>query len=584
MEHTIVVVAGAEDPAPLQYLAPYAGVAMGEEIMEDGVEVGGRLIKDALCVYDDLRKHAWAYREMSLLLRRPPGREAYPGDVFYLHSRLLERAARMSDENGGGSLTALPIIETQANDVSAYIPTNVISITDGQIFLETDLFNAGQRPAMNIGISVSRVGSAAQTKAMKQVAGPLKLDLAQYRALAAFAQFASDLDKATRDQLNRGEKLSEIVKQPQYQPLPVEKQVAILVAATTGKLDDVPTPRVKEFEIGLYRFLETERPQILERAGQDQGPHRRAHGGPRVGDRRLQAQSSSRRRRPWLASARSGAGSARRRNIKQITRAMQFVAASKLRRAQESTLAARPYREKLDEVIADLAAVLGGEDHPLLAERDLARRHNRLIVIITSDRGLAGALNTNTVRFVAREITEHPGDLKVATVGRKGRDAMRRARVPIAAHFEGFGDRPSFADVLPLARLVTDDFVAGTYDRVDVVYSRFVSTLVQKPVVDQLLPVEPSEDTEGIPGHQFLFEPNPADFLRALLPRYVATRLFQAVLESKASEESSRMVAMKNATENAQELIEDLTLSYNKVRQANITREMVEIASGAQAR
>ncbi len=263
MEHTIVVVAGAEDPAPLQYLAPYSGVAMGEEIMEEGVEIGGRLIKDALCVYDDLSKHAWAYREMALLLRRPPGREAYPGDVFYLHSRLLERAARMNDENGGGSLTALPIIETQANDVSAYIPTNVISITDGQIFLETDLFNAGQRPAMNIGISVSRVGSAAQTKAMKKVAGPLKLDLAQYRSLAAFAQFAGDLDKATRDQLNRGEKLSEIIKQPQYQPLPVEKQVVILVAATTGKLDDVPTARVKEFETQLYRFLETERPDIL---------------------------------------------------------------------------------------------------------------------------------------------------------------------------------------------------------------------------------------------------------------------------------------------------------------------------------
>ncbi len=268
MEHTIVVVAGAEDPAPLQYLAPYSGVAMGEEVMEEGVEIPGQgLVKDALCVYDDLSKHAWAYREMSLLLRRPPGREAYPGDVFYLHSRLLERAARLNDDNGGGSLTALPIIETQAGDVSAYIPTNVISITDGQIFLETDLFNAGQRPALNIGISVSRVGSAAQTKAMKKVAGPLKLDLAQYRALAAFAQFASDLDKATRDQLTRGEKLSEIVKQPQYQPLPVEKQVAILLAATTGAVDDIPTPRVKEFEAGFYRFLEAERPELLTKLG-----------------------------------------------------------------------------------------------------------------------------------------------------------------------------------------------------------------------------------------------------------------------------------------------------------------------------
>ena len=267
MEHTIVVVAGADSPAPVQYIAPYSGAAMGEEIMENGVEINGQLVKDALCVYDDLTKHAWAYREMSLLLRRPPGREAYPGDVFYLHSRLLERAARLSDENGGGSLTALPVIETQANDVSAYIPTNVISITDGQIYLESDLFNAGQRPALNVGISVSRVGSAAQTKAMRKVAGPLKLDLAQYRELAAFAQFASDLDKATRDQLTRGEKTSEVLKQPQYEPLPVEKQVAILWVVTNGYLDDVPTPRIRDFEQRFYRFLETERADLLKTLG-----------------------------------------------------------------------------------------------------------------------------------------------------------------------------------------------------------------------------------------------------------------------------------------------------------------------------
>jgi len=268
LEHTIVVVAGAEEPAPLQYLAPYAGAAMGEEIMENGVELGGGLVKDALCVYDDLTKHAWAYREMSLLLRRPPGREAYPGDVFYLHSRLLERAARLNEENGGGSLTALPVIETQANDVSAYIPTNVISITDGQIYLESDLFNAGQRPALNVGISVSRVGSAAQTKAMKKVAGPLKLDLAQYRELAAFAQFASDLDKATRDQLTRGEKTSEVLKQPQYEPLSVEKQVAILWVVTNGYLDDVPTPRIREFEQQFYRYLESEHAELLRDLGE----------------------------------------------------------------------------------------------------------------------------------------------------------------------------------------------------------------------------------------------------------------------------------------------------------------------------
>ena len=269
------------------------------------------------------------------------------------------------------------------------------------------------------------------------------------------------------------------------------------------------------------------------------------------------------------------------RNIKQITRAMQFVAASKLKRAQDATLAARPYSEKLDEVLADLAAVLGGEDHPLLAEREGGKR---LIVLITTDRGLAGPLNTNTIRFAARDITEYQGDLTVITVGRKGRDAMRRAGVPLEAHFAGFGDRPAFADVLPLARLISDDFLAGTYGRVDIIYTKFITTLTQRPERFELLPIRPSEDTDGIPGNQFIFEPSASAVLQQLLPRYIATRLFQTVLEAKASEESSRMVAMKNATENAEELIEDLTLSYNKVRQANITREMIEIASGANAR
>src|SRR5436189_418803 len=232
MEHTIVVVAGAEDPAPLQYLAPYSGAAFGEEIMEGGVQLDGATVNDALCVYDDLSKHAWAYREMALLLRRPPGREAYPGDVFYLHSRLLERAARLSDENGGGSLTALPIIETQAGDVSAYIPTNVISITDGQIYLEPELFFSGVRPAINVGISVSRVGGNAQVKAMKKIAGSLRLDLAAFRELEAFAQLGPELDKATQRQLDRGARLVELLKQPQYRPMPVEQEVMVIYAGT----------------------------------------------------------------------------------------------------------------------------------------------------------------------------------------------------------------------------------------------------------------------------------------------------------------------------------------------------------------
>lgn len=267
-------------------------------------------------------------------------------------------------------------------------------------------------------------------------------------------------------------------------------------------------------------------------------------------------------------------------NIKQITRAQQFIAASKLKRAQEQTLAARPYSEKLDEVLADLAAVLTGEDHPLLARQ---RGPSRLVVLITTDRGFAGSLNANSIRFALQEAVEAGGEVRMVTVGRKGRESIRRARVPLVAHFSGYGDRPTFADITPLARLVTDEFLSGAAGQVEIVHSRFVSTLVQRPVLVKLLPVEPTEDTEGIPGHQFLFEPDPGTVLRNLLPRYVATRLFQAVLENKASEESSRMVAMKNATENAEQLIEDYTLAYNKVRQANITREMIEIAAGANA-
>jgi F-type H+-transporting ATPase subunit alpha len=255
MEYTIVVAASASDPAPLLYISPYAACVMGEYFRDSG--------RHALCVYDDLSKHAQAYREISLLLRRPPGREAYPGDVFYLHSRLLERAAKMRKELGGGSLTALPIIETQAGDLSAYIPTNVISITDGQIFLESDLFHQGVRPAINVGNSVSRVGGSAQVKAMRQVAGSLRLDLAQYRELAAFAQFGSDLDKATLNQLNRGRRLVEVLKQPQYQPLAIEKQVIIIYAATNGFLDSVAVEQVRVFEIELFQFLDTRRAQLL---------------------------------------------------------------------------------------------------------------------------------------------------------------------------------------------------------------------------------------------------------------------------------------------------------------------------------
>jgi F-type H+-transporting ATPase subunit alpha len=255
MDHTVVIAASASDPAPMQYLAPYSGCAIGEEFMEQG--------RDALIAYDDLSKHAWAYRQVSLLLRRPPGREAYPGDIFYLHSRLLERSAKLAPEYGGGSLTALPIIETQAGDISGYIPTNVISITDGQIYLETDLFNAGIRPALNVGISVSRVGGSAQRRAMRQVAGRLRLDLAQYRELQAFAQFGTaELDPATRRQLERGQRITEVLKQPQFEPMPLYQQVEILYAVVNGHLDDVEVSRVQDFEAAFHKFMTSNQPEI----------------------------------------------------------------------------------------------------------------------------------------------------------------------------------------------------------------------------------------------------------------------------------------------------------------------------------
>src|SRR5271166_2226674 len=256
MGHTIIVAASASEPAPMLYIAPYAATAMGEYFRDSG--------RHALVMYDDLSKHAMAYREISLLLRRPPGREAYPGDVFYLHSRLLERSSKMSKEKGGGSLTALPVIETQAGDVSAYIPTNVISITDGQIFLETDLFNSGVRPAVNVGLSVSRVGGSAQIKAMRQVAGSMKLELAQYRELAAFAQFGSDLDPLTQRQLNRGQRLTELLKQPQFQPLSWQQQVVVLFAGTQGYLDDLQVSDIRAFEVGLYKYLDAAQTALIE--------------------------------------------------------------------------------------------------------------------------------------------------------------------------------------------------------------------------------------------------------------------------------------------------------------------------------
>ena len=363
MPYTIVLAAPAADSATSQYLAPFAGAAMGEWFMDNGM--------DALIVYDDLSKHAVAYRQVSLVLKRPSGREAYPGDVFYLHSRLLERAARVGEKYGNGSLTALPIIETQAGDVSAYIPTNVISITDGQIFLETDLFYQGIRPAISVGISVSRVGSAAQLKAMKQVAGRLKGDLAQFRELAAFAQFGSELDATTQAKIDRGKRIVELFNQPQHNPIPVEVQVAVLWTVQNGYVDEVAVERIKEYQAQLTEFLTTSQAGPAREDRDREGAQRRA-------DRRVEG----RRRRSSPSSGRESMASTRdiRRRIRsisstaQITKAMQMVAASKMRKAQQAALDVRPFVRLLYRIQRTATTHAIDFTHPLLEVREVRKR------------------------------------------------------------------------------------------------------------------------------------------------------------------------------------------------------------------
>ena len=428
LDYSIIVAATASDPAPMQYLAPFAGCTMGEYFRDNGMH--------AVIIYDDLSKQAVAYRQMSLLLRRPPGREAYPGDVFYLHSRLLERAAKMNDANKAGSLTALPVIETQANDVSAYIPTNVISITDGQIFLETDLFYQGIRPAVNVGLSVSRVGSAAQTKAMKKVAGRIKGELAQYREMAAFAQFGSDLDATTQRLLNRGARLTELLKQPQFSPLKMEEQVVVIYAGVNGYLDPIPVNRVQAFEEGLLALLRSQHPDILDdirksgdlddaTAGKLKGRGRRLRQ-----DLRVRMGASDCKRMTTMASLKDmRIRIAATKATQKITKAMQMVAASKLRRAQAAAEAARPYAEHMDKVLGNIAAAVGdlGSAPPLLRGTGSDRVH--LLVVCTAERGLCGPFNSAIVRLArerANALIGEGKEVKFFCVGRKGYEQLRR--------------------------------------------------------------------------------------------------------------------------------------------------------------
>ncbi len=576
LDYSIIVAATASDPAPMQYLAPFAGCTMGEYFRDNGMH--------AVIIYDDLSKQAVAYRQMSLLLRRPPGREAYPGDVFYLHSRLLERAAKMNDANKAGSLTALPVIETQANDVSAYIPTNVISITDGQIFLETDLFYQGIRPAVNVGLSVSRVGSAAQTKAMKKVAGKIKGELAQYREMAAFAQFGSDLDATTQRLLSRGARLTELLKQPQFSPLKMEEQVVVIYAGVNGYLDPIagqPGEGVRGGAAGA--------------AAQPEPRHSRRHPQERRSERRHRRQAQGRGRRlrqdvrvkldghnltmcharhpdcrfvplppcggglgrgvgagwqpvlhlarpppqplpargrgahlgKWIERAAMASLKDLRNRIaatkatQKITKAMQMVAASKLRRAQAAAEAARPYAERMEKVLGNIAAAVGdlGSAPPLLRGTGNDRVH--LLVVCTAERGLCGPFNSAIVRLArerANALIGEGKEVKFFCVGRKGYEQLRRLyEKQIIEHVELRAVRTlAFENAEEIGEQIVRLYDEGEFDVCTLFFSRFKSVIAQIPTAQQIIPpVFEGAATNG--GAVYEYEPEEEEILAELL-------------------------------------------------------------------
>ena len=492
LRYSIIVASGASEPAPLLYISPYSACTMGEYFRDSG--------RHALCVYDDLSKHAQAYREISLLLRRPPGREAYPGDVFYLHSRLLERAAKLSNELGGGSLTALPIIETQAGDLSAYIPTNVISITDGQIFLESDLFNQGIRPAINVGNSVSRVGGSAQIKAMRQVAGSLRLDLAQYRELAAFAQFGSDLDAATQAQLNRGARLVEILKQLQYQPLPVEKQVLIIYAGTNGFLDQVPVGDVGAYETELYRFFDARHPGMLKTIAEKK----------QIDDAlKAESQRGAEGIRPAVRGEESGLADAvtarpppphpggeidpADHQGDEDDLGVEAAARAGPRDWRAPVRAADGARaEQPGEPGRSLhASAAGGAGAARRREDAADRRHRRQGAV----RRLQHQHHQGRER-VHRQPTLKRGvgarsRIKVALglVGRKGRDFFRRRGFEVRIEEIGIFQQVRYADAQRIAQAAIEEFTSGRASSVYIVYNEFKSVMQQRVVTERLLPI-----------------------------------------------------------------------------------------------
>ena len=590
LAYTIVVVASASDSAAMQYIAPYSGCTMGEYFRDRG--------QDALIIYDDLTKQAWAYRQISLLLRRPPGREAYPGDVFYLHSRLLERAARVNEEyvekftkgavkGKTGSLTALPVIETQAGDVTAFVPTNVISITDGQIFLETDLFNAGIRPAINAGISVSRVGGAAQTKVIKKLGGGVRLALAQYRELAAFAQFASDLDEATRKQLDRGRLVTELMKQPQYAPLSVAEQALTLFAVTKGYFDDVPVEKALACESAMRAYVKSKYAHVLRQDRIDariSTPTARSSSPRRSRTSRRTARTRDHRngrleRNPHQDQERAKHAQDHQGDGDGCGLEDEEGAGPDARRAAVRRPHGRdrsPSRARQYGIPASVPAEApAGEgrwtDRGHFRQGAVRRpQHQRAATGLEQDQGVASA--------------GHRGDMSRA-IGNKGLGFMQRLKANIVSQAINLGDRPHLDKIIGPVKVQLDLYLDGKIDELHIVATRFENTMKQTPVDVQVLPIADlgeASDKRAYPW-DYIYEPDAKTVLEGLLTRFIEAVIYQAVNENMASEQSARMVAMKSASENAATIIDELQLIYNKSRQAAITKELSEIVAGAAA-
>ena len=615
MEYTTIVASPASDSAGFKYIAPYTGSAIGQHWMYNG--------KHVLIVFDDLSKQAEAYRSISLLLRRPPGREAYPGDVFYLHSRLLERCAKVSDDLGGGSMTGLPIVETKANDVSAYIPTNVISITDGQIFLQSDLFNANQRPAVDVGISVSRVGGAAQTKALKKVSGTLKISLAQYRSLESFAMFASDLDAASKAQLNRGSHLTELLKQPQFSPYSMEQEVVSVWAGTHGKMDDLPLGDVLPFEKAMLDYLdhntdilktirETEDFTADTEAALDKAVEAfretfvTSAGKPLVEKKPDVKNATPVEQEKIVAGEKCFMGSqlalksriASTASLEKIFNAQEMIASSHIAKARDVALNAKPYTDAIFDVVQALVAHTH-IDHPIVKKDEDNPRV--AVLALTSDRGMAGPYTSSIIRETESLLARLDAAGKqpeLYVYGRRGVTYYKYRNRDVAGTWEGDTDQPGVEVAESISKALMDAYMKpadqGGVSELYIVFTEFVNMVVQKVRVLRMLPVElvlPEQQGSGPVSESdadaatplYAFEPNVDEVLDAILPKYIQSRIHECLLTAAASETASRQNAMHTATDNARSLIDDLTRKLNASRQASITQELTEIIGSADA-